>query len=83
MTISADDVRELLEDEDPGAVLVLIEGRAEVITHRETYSARYQGALQVVDRDDLVARLGSADLSDRELVEQAAILDATVAGLGG
>jgi hypothetical protein len=83
MTISADDVKQLVQDEDADAVLVLIEGRAEVISQRETYSPRYRGALEIISRADLVERIGAEELSDHELAEQAAILDTTVAELGG
>ena len=65
------------------AVLVLLEGRAEVISQSESDTEAYRGALQVVSRDDLLQRIGGADLSDRLIEEQAAILDTTVAELGG
>jgi len=81
--ISADDVRRLLEHDDPEAVLVLIEGRIEVVSPRQTDSPEYRGALQVISRDDLLQRIGAQDLSDRVIEEQAAILETTVAELGG
>jgi hypothetical protein len=81
--ISADDVRRLLEHDDPEAVLVLIEGRIEVVSPRQTESPEYRGALQVISRDDLLQRIGAQDLSDRVIEEQAAILETTVAELGG
>jgi hypothetical protein len=81
--ISADDVRRLLEHDDPEAVLVLIEGRIEVVSPRQTDSPEYRGALQVISRDDLLQRIGAQDLSDRVIEEQAAILDTTIAELGG
>jgi hypothetical protein len=81
--ISADDIRRLLEDEQADALLVLVEGRSEVISQHETDSPRYRGALQVITRDDLLHRIGGSDLSDRVIEEQATILDATVSELGG
>ena len=81
--ISAGDVRRLLEHDDPEAVLVLIEGRIEVVSPRQTDSPEYRGALQVISRDDLLQRIGAQDLSDRVIEEQAAILETTVAELGG
>ena len=81
--ISADDVRRLLEHDDPEAVLVLIEGRIEVVSPRQTDTPEYRGALQVISRDDLLQRIGAQDLSDRVIEEQAAILETTVAELGG
>ena len=83
MIVSADDVKRLLQHDDPEAVLVLIEGRTEVINPRDADSPEYRGALQVVSRDDLIKRTGGAELSDHELAEQAALLDATVSELGG
>jgi replication-associated recombination protein RarA len=82
MVISADDVKRLLQAQDD-AVLVLIEGRTEVITEAETDSPQYRGALQVVSRRDLVKRTGGGDLSQHEIAEQAALLDTMVSELGG
>jgi Cytochrome P450 len=82
MTISADDVRTLLAT-DPDAVLVIVEGRAAVISSKDVESPRYRGALQVVTRDELVDRVGDAELSARELGELAADLDTAVSEMGG
>jgi NADH dehydrogenase len=82
MVISADDVKRLLQAQDD-AVLVLIEGRTEVIAQAETDSSQYRGALEVVSRRELVKRSGGVDLSEHEIAEQAALLDATVSELGG
>jgi hypothetical protein len=83
MMISADDVRQLLQDENADAVMVVIEGRAQVIPQGEIDEPQYLGALHVISRDDLLQRIGAQDLSDRVFSEQAAILDATVSELGG
>jgi hypothetical protein len=83
MIVTPDDVKRLLQADDPEAVLVLIEGRTEVISQRETDSPQYRGALQVVSRDELVKQVGGTELSDHDLAEQAARLDATVSELGG
>ncbi len=82
MTISTDDVRRLLQDEDKGAILVLVEGRIEVIGAGQLASEKYRGALEVISREDLVSRVGR-DPSERALTEQASILDAAVSELGG
>ncbi|MGV0716120.1 hypothetical protein ABQE93_12020 [Mycolicibacterium sp. XJ662] len=82
MTISTDDVRRLLQADGDHVILVLVEGRAEVIGAGQLASEKYRGALEVVSREDLVARIG-ADPSERELTEQATILDAAVSELGG
>ncbi|OBK74931.1 hypothetical protein [Mycobacterium sp. 1274761.0] len=83
MAISVDDVKQLLQHDDPEARLVLIEGRTEIITPREAGSEKYRGALQVISRDDLIKRTGGAEASDHDLAEQAALLDSTISELGG
>ena len=82
MVISSEDVAQLLEG-GPDAVLVLIEGRAEVIGSEELDTSDYLGALQVITRSALLDRTGGTDLTERELREQAANLDAAVSELGG
>ncbi|OBB28110.1 hypothetical protein [Mycolicibacterium elephantis] len=82
MTISTDDVRRLLHAEDKNAVLVLVESRTEVIGAGQLASEKYRGALEVISREDLLNRVG-AEASERELTEQAAILDSAVSELGG
>ncbi|SEH64408.1 hypothetical protein SAMN04489835_2389 [Mycolicibacterium rutilum] len=80
--ISADDVRVLMGSEEKNAVLVVIEGRVEVIGAGRLASPDYRGALEVVSREDLVGRIGESP-SDREIEEQAAQLDTAVTELGG
>jgi hypothetical protein len=82
MTISGDDVRQLLQAETT-AVLVLVEGRIEVVTATELDSDAYRGALEVISREDLLKRTGGTELSEHELAEQAGVLDAAVSELGG
>jgi hypothetical protein len=82
MTISIDDVRRLLQSDEPDSVLVLVEGRTEVIGVGRLASEQYRGALEVVSRDDLVKRLGDAP-SEHDLAEQAALLDSAISELGG
>ncbi len=77
MTISIDDVRRLLQSDEPDSVLVLVEGRTEVIGAGRLASEQYRGALEVVSRDDLVKRLGDAP-SEHDLAEQAALLDSAI-----
>lgn len=83
MTIGADDVRRLLASHEQDAALVVVEGRAAVVTPEDLNSAEYRGALQVATRQELVQRIGRAELSDRELAEQAEDLDTSVRNLGG
>jgi hypothetical protein len=80
--ITADNVRRLL-DSEIDAVLVLIEGRVDVIDPAALDTDGYRGALQVITREELIEQAGGEQLSDRELVEQAAALDMAVAELGG
>lgn len=82
MTISADDVRQLLAT-DGEAVLVLVEGRVEVVTAGQLGSEQYRGALEIISRDELLKRTGGAEPDDRELEEQAAALNTAVDELGG
>ncbi|NTY61555.1 hypothetical protein [Mycolicibacterium sphagni] len=80
--ITADNVRRLLASETD-AVLVLVEGRIDVIDPAALDTDEYRGALQVITRDELIEQAGSEELSDRELLEQAVALDMAVAELGG
>jgi hypothetical protein len=82
MTISSDDVRRLLDSELKDAILVLVEGRTEVIGAGQLASEQYRGALEVTTRDDLIQRLG-ANPSEHDIAEQAAALDTAVSDLGG
>ena len=83
MTIGAEDVRQLLASPEASAALVVIEGRAAVVAPADLDSDDYRGALQVATRQELVQRVGHADLSERELAEQAEELDTAVRNLGG
>jgi hypothetical protein len=82
MTISTDDVRRLMQSDEPDSVLVLVEGRTEVIGAGRLASEQYRGALEVISRDDLMKRLGDAP-SEHDVAEQAALLDTAVSELGG
>ena len=82
MTISIEDVRRLLgAGED--SLLVLIEGRVDVVSGDQLASDAYRGALEVISRRDLLERTGGAQLSDAELSAEAAALDTEVTELGG
>ncbi|MBU8810025.1 hypothetical protein [Mycolicibacterium goodii] len=81
MTISASDVRRLLEADAPDAVLVLVQGRTAVVPANELDTEQYRGALQVATRSDL--GIHGTELSEHDLEEEAAKLEAAVANLGG
>jgi hypothetical protein len=82
MTISSDDVRRLLQSDEPDTVLVLVKGRTEVIGSGQLASDQYRGALEVISRDDLAKRLGDTP-SEHDVAEQAALLDSAVSEMGG
>lgn len=82
MTISADDVRALLAA-DNDAVLVVVEGRAAVVSAADLESEQYRGALQVATRAELIDRAGGSQLSEREVLELANALDSAVSEMGG
>ncbi|EFG79100.1 hypothetical protein HMPREF0591_0997 [Mycobacterium parascrofulaceum ATCC BAA-614] len=82
MTVSADDVRRLLDSHDERAVLVAIEGRVDVASPAELDTADYRGALQIATRQEVLERAGGAQLSERELAEQAEELDTALRNLG-
>jgi hypothetical protein len=83
MTISPNDVRRLLDAADSDSLLVLIEGRAEVIAAAALDSDDFRGALTVTSRQKLLDQVGSSTPSEHELAEQAGILDAAISTLGG
>jgi hypothetical protein len=83
MTVSEQDVRQLLESPDGDAVLVLVRGRVLVLTGEELDSGSHPGALHIASRADLVDQLGRTDLTEYERTELAAKLDAGVSNLGG
>jgi len=80
--VTADDVLRLLAA-GADAVLVLVEGRVDVVAPAELDTEPYRGALQIITREELVHGAGGEQLSERELTEQAAELDSAVSGLGG
>ncbi|OCB46321.1 hypothetical protein A5677_03950 [Mycobacterium malmoense] len=82
MTVSADDVRRLLDSHDERAVLVAIEGRVDVASPAELDTADYRGALRIATRQEVLERAGGAQLSERELAEQAEELDTAIRNLG-
>ena len=82
MTVSAADVRRLLDCQDERAVLVAIEGRIDVAAPADLESPDYRGALQIATRQEVVQRAGGTQLSDRELAEQAEELDTALRNLG-
>jgi hypothetical protein len=83
MTVTPDDVRALLSDDDPTAILVLVEGRTAVVPADRLDTADYRGALRIASRDDLLSRTDGANPSEHEVAEHAAALNAAIDNLGG
>ncbi len=81
-SIQGGDVRRLLDAGDD-AVLVVLEGRVMVIEGGHADDDAHRGALRVISRAELVRRAGRAEVSDAELTQLAAALDAEVSELGG
>lgn len=82
-TITAQHVRELLSSSDPDPRLVLLEGRPRVVPAAEADADHYRGAVEVVSRDDLAARIGPGTPSEQELEALASRLQSVVSELGG
>ncbi|OBI07680.1 hypothetical protein [Mycobacterium scrofulaceum] len=82
MSVSAEDVRRLLDRQDEDAVLVAIEGRIDVASAAELESPDYRGALQIATRQEVLDRAGGPQLSEHELAEQAEELDTAFRNLG-
>ncbi len=83
MTVTSEHVRELLAAASD-AVLVVIAGRAEVISGTDSGDDDHRGALEVISRAELLERTGGdADLDDSRLAAEAAALDTAVTELGG
>lgn len=79
-TITVDHLRALLDAGTDTANLGLVEGRVEVITDGD--ATKHPGALEVISKEGLVARLGTSPTDD-ELAEQAASLTVAAQQIGG
>ncbi|MCC3655587.1 hypothetical protein LIX60_29840 [Streptomyces sp. S07_1.15] len=76
-------VRDLLGSPDRQPVLVLLEGREQVVPAAELDGDRYRGAVEIVSRDDLAALITDGDdPSDHELAEVASRLQTLAAERG-
>jgi hypothetical protein len=82
MMVTTEHVRELLAA-DTDATLVVIEGRAQVVSAADLESDAVHGALEVITRRELLDRVGDGDLDDSAIAAQAAALDTEVSELGG
>lgn len=81
-TITPDHVRALLDADDGGTTLVLIEGRIELLDADQVGTGDHLGALEVISRDELAERIGD-DPDDDAIEREAGALTTSVAQLGG
>lgn len=81
MPITRADLLELLDSDLDEPALVLIGGRAEVVSLATLRTPGYAGALLIGARDELRTNLGD-DPSERDLDELATRLDMEVASRG-
>ncbi|MEO3787683.1 hypothetical protein ABGB12_30525 [Actinocorallia sp. B10E7] len=77
-TVTAEHVEQLLNTDDPGAALVAVGGRIEVVS-----SAESSGGLVVAEREEVLRTLPAGDRSRTALQQVARALDTAVSDLGG
>jgi hypothetical protein len=80
MTVQADDLRKLLGSDADDAQLVLEEGRTMVVP--AAAMGEHPGAVVIVTKPILQARLGDDVDNDTALEQQAAMLDSGISNLG-
>ncbi|MEU9556489.1 hypothetical protein [Streptomyces fumanus] len=80
--VTREQVRELLEAGDDGSTLVVVEGRAQVVSAADLRTDRYAGALEVVSGEELARQATPGDRSEGQLDALAATLNTMVAKLG-
>ncbi|MCF6521952.1 hypothetical protein [Streptomyces sp. JJ36] len=80
--ITREHVRDLLESPESDATLIVVGGRAEVVSAAELDSDPYRGAVEITSRDDLADELAAGTPPERELDALASRLDAMAARLG-
>lgn len=83
MLIGPDDVRRLMEADDPDATLVIYQGRAAVISAGDLAAGRCPGALSITSQQAVLDILGRPVTSGEDIEQLAANLDATASELGG
>lgn len=81
--VRAEHVARLLSTEGGDPVLVVHEGRADVVEEADLDDPRYAGALRVIGRADLLSERGGARPGPEEIEALARRLDTAVRGLGG
>lgn len=81
-TVRAEHVARLLRTEDGDPVMIVHRGRVDVVPESALDEPPYEGALRLVDRDDLDAGR-DGDPTDEEIEAIAQRLDTAVSNLGG
>ncbi|NKY96130.1 hypothetical protein [Nocardiopsis alborubida] len=81
--VRAEHVARLLSTEDGDPVLVVHEGRADVVEEADLDDPSHAGALRVIGRADLLAERGGARPGPEETEALARRLDTAVRSLGG
>ncbi|ADH69889.1 MULTISPECIES: hypothetical protein [Nocardiopsis] len=81
--VRAEHVARLLSTQNGDPVLVVHEGRADVVEEADLDGPRYAGALRVIGRADLLEERGGARPGPEETEALARRLDTAVQGLGG
>ncbi|WP_458247428.1 hypothetical protein [Streptomyces sp. MAI_2237] len=80
--VTHDPVRALLAAREEAATLVLVEGRAEVVTVEERTSDRYSGAMDVISGEDLARRAGTRAPGEQDLEALVGMVNTLVGKLG-
>jgi hypothetical protein len=81
-TITVEHLHALLDTQDEGSIIGLVEGKVEIIGATERDSDQYRGALEVISRGELTERLID-EAGEAELRSLAAALTTATAQLGG
>ncbi|MFF3349686.1 hypothetical protein [Streptomyces sp. NPDC002779] len=82
MRIDESLVRELLNAPSDDAVLVLLEGRAQVVEQAALGSEQYHGAAVLISRGELVERMGTPSPAQEDVTRLSASLQDAVDKLG-
>jgi hypothetical protein len=82
-TIGTDDLRRLLDSDLTDAVLVLVEGRLDVVAADDLDSDSHRGAFPVLSREELLAQVDGLPVTDDQLERLAATTGSAVDNLGG
>ncbi|MGW8066541.1 hypothetical protein ACVV2G_30715 [Streptomyces ziwulingensis] len=75
-------LRKLLEAPEDDTVLLLVEGRAQVVEQSALDSDQWRGAAVLVSRAEVVERLGTPSPTDEDVTRLAASLQDAVGKLG-